>query len=50
MSREENVAKVSNFFATLKQKATDIKCHENSKIKMLREFQVANYVKVKKAF
>ena len=30
------------FFATFKQKVTVIKCQENSKIKMSREFKVTN--------
>ena len=44
-SWEENLAKVAIFFVTFKQKVAGIKCHKNSKMKIFREFQVANWLK-----
>ena len=45
--KEEKVAKKCHknreiFFATFKEKVAGIKCQENSKIKTLRKFKVAN--------
>ena len=42
---EKYLTKVANFFFTFKQKVEGIKCHKNSKIKMLRDFKVVKSLK-----
>lgn len=39
MLQEENITKIT-IFCDFKRNAAGIKCHENSKIKMLPEFKV----------